>query len=231
MFTVPFTPDILARLSSDQDEEAQAEKILSTALIELLEARLNQAWKAHQFESAMKTAETLMTRFPTESIGYRWAGDICIARHNYRRAIGLYRQCLERRPSETTQLALAKARLEKKVDPLMCLPDDVIEIIIQFALETRLTLMLVSSTWRARLLRLPVIWRSLSLNFTSQPLSLYFESVPRRYLGPHIHHLTLKCDKTLCAAAGLLALGQCTQLRMLGMSFIYFSIKPSIFLV
>ncbi|ORY97391.1 hypothetical protein BCR43DRAFT_489692 [Syncephalastrum racemosum] len=215
MLTVPLTPDTLSRLNADKDEEEQAENALSAALIILLESRLIKAWEAHRFESAMKTSESLMTRFPDEPTGYRWAGDIAMARHNYARAIDFYRRYVALYPSGRTQLAVAEKCLKKKVDPFGCLPDDVIEIIIHFVLETRLTMMLVSSSWRARLLRLPVVWRSMSLNFTSQPLSLYFESAPRRYLGPHIHHLTLKCDKTLCAAAGLLALGQCVQLRSL----------------
>lgn len=187
---------------------------LTQALENVLEERVAQAIASNQLSEAMMLAETFMTRCPHSAQAFRYGGDISFKRLNYSRAIELYTRYLELDPdADVPQLVVARRKRSRKADPLTRLPDAVLECIFGFVPESRLEAMLVCRLWHTKLLRLHALWSTFTLNLCNKRLSSYFEATSRRYLGPHVKHLTLKTNKQLCPAMSLLVLSQCTRIE------------------
>ncbi|ORY97389.1 hypothetical protein BCR43DRAFT_489690 [Syncephalastrum racemosum] len=187
---------------------------LTLALENVLEERVVQAIASNQLSQAMVLAETFMTRCPHTAKAFRYGGDISFKRLNYNRAIELYTRYLELDPdADVPQLVVARRKRSRKADPFMRLPNSILEHIFGYIPESRLEAVLVCKLWTTKLRRLHALWSSFTLNLCNKRLSSYFEATSRRYLGPHIKHLTLKTNKHLCPAMSLLVLGECTRIE------------------
>ncbi|ORY97390.1 hypothetical protein BCR43DRAFT_562863 [Syncephalastrum racemosum] len=202
-----------------ENNNASAETHLTEALATILEVRVTKALEKGNYELALQNAQELMTRCPTSAAGYSRAGDVCFARHNYQRAISFYSTYLDLNPSCSTVpslLRVARDRIQKKIDPIQYLSDALlIRVFNLFHTGDLYPMLLVSQSWRKKLISLKSLWESLYFDFRSRSVDDFLEYAPRELMGPHVKQLTLRTNQTIRKAISLLVLARCTGLNAL----------------
>lgn len=203
-----------------ENDNISAETHLTEALAIILEARVTKAMEKGNYELALQNAQELMTRCPSSAAGYSRAGDVCFARHNYQRAISLYSTYLDLNPTCPTVpplLRVARDRIQKKIDPIHYLSDSLLtRVFSNFPTKDLFPLLLVSQSWRKKLVGLKSLWESLYLDFRNRSADNFLEDAPRELMGPHVKQLTLRTNQTIRKAISLLVLARCTGLNALG---------------
>ena len=150
--------------------------------------------KKSKFSQALEVAEKMIEYTPTLAIGYLQAGDTLAAQGRHKHAIDVYGRGLaqasiddDHYASLQKHKAASQAQLDKRVDFITRLPNDVVQIIVAL-LSAHITALVismdVSTTWRQIICDCPRGWSCI------MPLDkVIFPFVPM--IGHHIRKMSV----------------------------------------
>lgn len=195
----------------------QVETCLRDALLVVLHQRIDTLYQSRSLDEAMDAAVTVINLYPRLPTGYQWAGDICCDKCDYKTAIDYYTRGIAKTESETLKqcLQIATTRCHIKLDPLACLPSELIARIFDFCPEKRVVCLRLSRAWQQKLPHVPM-WSSLDVALTNKRKSRHWQVGLTRVLGKGLRELTLKTCKPLCTVVDLLGKAECVNLRKIG---------------
>ncbi|ORY97451.1 hypothetical protein BCR43DRAFT_562916 [Syncephalastrum racemosum] len=199
-----------------------AEAQLRLALTAVLDLKAQRALQSNRHDHALAHANALIALFPSSPEGYYRKGDVLFEKLDYKQACRLYTTCLHLCQARKRDVAPLQSRLEdarkrlnRKVDPWLRLPNELIESVFAYCPGARFTCLAVCKAWRHKLLNVGMLWQNLSLTLQSSTSRAAPASTSCKYLGRSLRHLTIQTDRTLCSALTFLLNNKCTHIERL----------------
>ncbi|ORY93904.1 hypothetical protein BCR43DRAFT_349374 [Syncephalastrum racemosum] len=197
------------------------ERCLRESLELVLGWRTNEYLKSGKLDVALDHANALIEMYPNSPVGYISAGDVYCEKCDYKRAVDIYAEGLAKSNQRSTaeiaqRVESTKLLRDKKCDPLIYLPGELIAKIFDYVPEKRVLCTRLSRTWRQRLPLLPM-WSTLRVDIQLRRPG-YWHNGLVRVLKPSLREIHIETDSELCPILSLMSQAGCDNVRKAGTS-------------